>query len=70
MVDEYQKVAALLCLDIDTVMVTAERHPDMALGLLKMLKERKDNMVNDPVIRDVRYSACCTVFNLPVNKDA
>lgn len=68
MVDEYQKIAALLCLDIDTITTTAERNPDMALGLLQMLKERKDDMVNDPKIRDIRYSACCTIFTLSANQ--
>ena len=63
-ITEYQKVAALLAMDIDTMLLTAEANPQIALGLLKKLKERKDTLINDRQIRDVRYSATVSVFNL------
>ena len=63
-ITEYQKVAALLAMDIDTMLVTAEANPQIALGLLKKLKERKDIIINDRQVRDVRYSATASIFNL------
>jgi len=63
-IDEYQKVASLVCMDIDTVLQAAERKPDMALDLLRMLKDKKDAVVNDKQCRDMRYGATCTIFNI------
>lgn len=64
MVTEYQMVAALVCMDIDMMADTAKRNPDMALGLLKKLKERKDRVVGDIEHRESRYSSTCNIFNL------
>jgi len=61
---EYQKVAALLAMDIDTMLLTAEANPQIALGLFKKLKERKDLIINDKQVRDTRYYATARVFNL------
>ncbi len=63
-IDEYQKVAALVCMDIDIVLKTAEQNNDMALDLLRMLKEKKDNVVNDKKCRDSRYNAVSIVLNI------
>ncbi len=63
-IDEHQKVAALVCMDIDIVLKAAEKKPELALGLLRMLKDKKDAILNDKECRDSRYSATCTIFNI------
>jgi hypothetical protein len=64
MVTEYQQVAALLCMDIDTWVETAENNPEMALDALRELKKRKDEMIGDENIREMRYNAACALFSL------
>lgn len=64
---EDKKIATILCLDIDTLNSAVENNPDMALGFLKMLKERKDDILNDKKKRDSRYNALKILFS--INKD-
>ncbi len=64
MINEYQMVAALVCMDIDIICRTAERKPEMALEAIRKLKERKDKIVNDEEHRKMRYGATCSVFNI------
>jgi len=63
-ISDYQKVAALVCLDIDTVVKAAKAKPELAIDLLVMLKERKDDLVNIKKVRDGRYSATVNIFTL------
>jgi len=67
MADEYQKVAALVCMDIDTIFSAAERNPERAMDFLELLKAKKDDIVNNQNIRDTRYKATCNVFAVAVN---
>lgn len=65
-ITEYQKVAALLCSDIDLMVSAAERRPDLALGLLKKLQTMKNDLISESKVRDSRYSASCAVLSLAV----
>lgn len=64
MISEHQQVAALVCMDIDTWLETAERNPDLALNCLRGLKKMKDKVINDPDMREIRYNASCSLFSL------
>lgn len=64
MVTEHQQVAALVCMDIDTWLETAERNPEMALDCLRGLKKMKDEVISDEKIRTMRYEATCAIFSL------
>ena len=61
-ISEYQKVAALVCMDIDIMAKAAERKPETAIEYLRKLKEMKDSVVSDGGCRDSRYAACQAVF--------
>lgn len=64
MVTEHQMVAALVCMDIDVFSEVVEREPEMALEVIRKLKERKDNIVDDKEHREMRYRATCSIFNI------
>ena len=61
-ITEYQKVAALVCLDIDTIVKAAESKPELAMDFLLKLRGMKDKVVDDEKNRDTRYAACQSVF--------
>ena len=65
-ITEYQKVAALVCSDIDLMVSAAERNPAFALGLLKKLQAMKNDLIFNSETRDSRYSATCSVMSLAV----
>ena len=60
--DEYQQVAALLAMDVQTTYMAAKNHPEMALDLLEMLDMKREQLINDPKYREMRYNATRTVF--------
>jgi len=66
-VTEHQKVAALVCMDIDTIYAAAKNHPDKAMDFLELLKAKKDDVVDTPSIRDSRYAATCNIFSIAVH---
>lgn len=68
-ISEYQKVAALVCMDIETAAIAAANKPESAPALLRLLKEQKDKAINDKSSRDERYKAACLLFSLPQAKD-
>jgi hypothetical protein len=69
MADDYQKVAALLSLDIQTTAMAVANNPDMAGGLMKLLEERRLRVINDAEHRDMRYGAACTVFTVAAHSN-
>ena len=69
MVDDYQKVAALLSLDIQITATAVANNPDLAQGLMEKLEERRLRVINDPEHRDMRYGAACTVFTVAAHSD-
>lgn len=66
MAEDYQKVAALLSMDIQTHAMAAASHPKLAEGLMAKLEERRLLIINDDEYRDRRYAAATTVFNAKV----
>ncbi len=64
MTDEYQMVASLLSMDVETMCTAAERDEKLALGLLQELKKRKDKLINDKKYREGRFNATQTIFNI------
>lgn len=68
MVDEYQKVAALLSMDIQSHALAAANNPHMAQGLMEKLEEKRLLVTNDAEYRDRRYSAACSMFSVAVNR--
>ena len=70
---EYRQVAALLCLDIDTLLESCNRQEVTVESLkdsIKLLVELKDQLINDPEARQRRYAAAQSLFNLsPVKED-
>ncbi len=66
---EYKKAAALLSMDIDTIVSAAESNPNHAMELLRLLKAKKDVIVSDDDVRNTRYVATCSVFNITKGND-
>lgn len=69
MIGEYPKVAALICIDIDVAFKAAETKPEMAMALLKMLKDKKDGLVNNKKLRDTRYSSTVAALSIGYKND-
>lgn len=69
MVTDYQKVAALLSLDIQVTALAIANNPDMAQGLMEKLEERRLRVINDPEHRDMRYGAALMVFEVVAHGD-
>jgi hypothetical protein len=63
-ITEHQKIAALVCMDIDTIHAAAKKHPDKAMDFLDLLKAKKDDVVDTPSIRDTRYAATCDILTI------
>lgn len=64
MVSDYQKVAALLSMDIQTHAMAAASNPKMASELMAALEERRLRLIADADWRDMRYGAAQTVFEV------
>ena len=69
MITDYQKVAALLSLDIQVTAIAVANNPDMAAGLMEKLEERRLRVINDAEHRDMRYGAANTVFTVAAHSD-
>ena len=61
-ITEYQKSAALMAGDIESMFELAEARPEQALEIFKRLKEMRDIIISDDKIRDSRYSAMVSIF--------
>jgi hypothetical protein len=69
MISDYQKVAALLSLDIQVTALAVANNPDMAAGLMEKLEERRLRVINDAEHRDMRYGAASMVFTVAAHSD-
>jgi len=72
MENEYQQAAAIMSLDIDVIAQIAQSHKndtEMLYQQIMLLKERKDKVINDPELREMRYGAACAVFSVAVNRE-
>jgi len=64
MVDEYQKVAAIVCNDMKVLGALTERQDvdeDFLRKSILMMVEKMEEAINNPRIRDMRYSAMCAL---------
>ena len=66
---DYQKVAALLSMDIQTPAMAAASNPKLAGGLMEKLEERRLRIINDAEYRDMRYGASQTVLAVAAHSD-
>lgn len=64
MVDEYQKVAALLSMDVQLCAMVVENDPEMAVEAMAELEKRRLRLINDVDWRDMRYAAAGKVFTI------
>jgi len=62
-ITEYQKSAALLAGDIETLFTCAEQNPDKAFEFFKKLKSMRDDVISDEKIRNSRYEAMLSIFS-------
>ena len=72
-VNEFQQVAAIVCMDIDTLAKVAENDEfdaDFLRMMIFRLKKQKDLAISDAKSRETRYNAITVVFNVARNKDA
>lgn len=69
MVDDYQKVAALLSMDIQTHAMAAANNPKLAAGLMAELEKKRLRVINDAEHRDMRYGAAQLVFTVAAHSD-
>ncbi len=64
MPDEYQKVAALLSLDIQTMSMAVTNNPHLAVGMFEKLEANRQRLIRDVDWRDMRYAAAVNVFTV------
>lgn len=65
-ITEHQKVAAIVCQDINTWFMAAENNPDMdTLELFRRLKQAKDKILEDKKMLDQRFYGMSMLYNLP-----
>lgn len=69
-VSDYQKVAALLSLDIEITARAVRSNPHLAEGLVAKLEENRARLIDDPAWRDMRYGAANFVFNVAAASDS
>ena len=63
---EYQQVAAIVCSDIDILAEVAKLNQwtvDDFRGLITRLKDKKDLLVMDAKVREMRYNSILAVHN-------
>lgn len=67
--EEYQQVAALLCLDIDLLAEAIDENTSREdlLWWLNDLVEKKNDMISDAASRESRYVASSMIFSLAAN---
>ncbi len=63
-VPEYQKVAALMALDIDILYNCAKHEPEQALEFFEMLRDMAALVQNNEEARDSRYSTMADLIQL------
>jgi hypothetical protein len=65
-VSEYQQVAALVCMDLDTLAVLCD-HKDMTAddyrAHIRHVVSAKNELISDAEVRNQRYAAAAFVFN-------
>ena len=69
--DEFMQVAAIVCLDIDTLAKVAENNRWSKEDLQKqifLLKMKKDLAISDAKGREMRYNAINVIFNIASKK--
>ena len=68
MSDEYQQVAALLCMDIDLLddCVDGSTSKEDLLWFIRDLVDKKNDMINDEKSRQNRFSCARLLMGLPV----
>lgn len=62
-ITEFQKVAALVCMDIDLFSDMAKDTPESAPELMAKLRQMKDDLMADKELINKRYSAASNVFS-------
>ncbi len=67
MISDYQKVAALLSMDVQVYAKTVEANPEMAVEAMADLEKRRLRLINDVDWRDMRYAAAGVVFSVVAN---
>jgi hypothetical protein len=64
---EYMEVAALVCLDLDTLLEISKDEKmtaDELRAQIRLIHENKESAIKDKAAREDRYAACCLVFGL------
>ena len=64
MADQYQKVAAILNMDILTFGMAVKNNPEFALEAWEELEKRRQQVTEDEEYRDRRYNASTSVFSV------
>ena len=67
MSEQYQQVAALVCLDLDTLLESSRDKYITLVELkeqIKLIHSMKDQMIVDEDLRETRYATACILFNL------
>jgi len=63
-VSDYQKVAALLSMDVQIYAKVVANDPSMAVEAMADLEKRRLRLIEDADWRDMRYAAAGTIFNV------
>jgi hypothetical protein len=63
-VSDYQKVAALLSMDVQIYAKVVANDPSMAVEVMADLEKRRLRLIEDADWRDMRYAAAGTIFNV------
>jgi len=67
MVTEAEQIVAIINMDIDLLMAVADRKKDdsdMLYGSIRLLKQKKDALINDPDMREMRYEAFAQILTI------
>ena len=67
MITDYQKVAALLSMDVQLYAKVVANDPSMAVEAMADLEKRRLRLINDVDWRDMRYAAAGVVFSVVAN---
>jgi len=65
-ISEFQKVAALLSMDIQTMSMAVANNPKFAVDMFAKLEENRLRVINDVDYRNMRYGASMVVLNIPI----
>jgi len=67
--EEYQQVAALVCMDIDTLLEISQQPENTVKDLqdqIALLHEMKEDIIKNPEKRKSRYNAACALFGMAI----